>query len=518
MTRVVLFLILLFFFSPLNANPTDAVTGYIDAVKVGDFTIAQTYWDESYIKASAKLGIEYRDVRLKYDCASPISQNLEAIQSGMCQVYSSLVLQQDSTAKVTVHLISPSDSADFTYLCCLIDGDWKITSPYYYKIKDMPVRQTKYCRIYYSDETLLNSYACMQIDRFIEATAKSLGVSFEKLNILSSVGITYLLLPDVDVMELVGYPTKGMYDVPSDAIITSRLPHNHELTHLLVNYAQENPSLFTSPFMQEGVACYFGGRWGRSSRIINYIGYVNLQFKLAGPEDILTYDGFHNKIGNADISYPISSLFVGYLVQTLDRESFLSLYDDFSGTGEGVKKLSLSNAKKLITEKTGLDWNVISSRFERRWQRYFRCGIVPFETQLSADSAAVSVNDTINYSIWDVGNTYLIEVDLSKAPKGGVLLLSNDSTAAHDLYSSFLFNEQLPERAFLHQRFGLKITPSEIGIYDYFTNELLASFVYGFELDYSPDNAASNIYRFRINKIIFGIEDLLDYKMTIVAL
>ena len=501
----------------LGATPEDALGGYVDALKAGDWSAARSFWDESYLQSTERLGIQYADVPYKYDCASPVFQNLDGLLSSDIETETVIIRNDSNFAIVRLGLISRSDTLSVRYCAKRAESGWQLTSPYARFINRAAIRETRYCRVYYSDPEAINSYALLQMDRFIESTCEKLGVPQERIQALAHNKIDYYLVDETAIEELTGYQTKGMYDIPSDAVISVRLPHWHELTHLLVNYALETPALYTLPFLQEGLACHFGGRWGRSPGVIKYAGYINLQFGLAAPEDILSFDDFHGKIGTPEISYPISSSFVGYLIHRIGMAEFLYLYREFSGTDSYVRSLTKEQVEREISIQAGLSWPEVSSAFDSYWHRFVRFAVFPFDSPLPVDTALVRIENTIPAKIWSVADTYLFEVDLSNAPMGGLLLFTSADADTGD-YRSPLFGEHVPTGVYHGEHYGIKFTPSEVGVYDYYCNDLLASLIYGCDPKIDLISNSGSIYRFAVSKVMFGTEDIAELHMSVKAL
>ncbi|MEZ5359687.1 MAG: hypothetical protein R3F48_12785 [Candidatus Zixiibacteriota bacterium] len=491
--------------------------GYISAIMKGDTTTARDYWDAEYLQLCNRLGIEFEGVSAKYDCASPLYQYEEELKSGTYSLEVGEAQVSGATARIPLMIVSPTDTLSYAYHCRQQDGRWVISPVVMELKKTLLYYDTKFCRVYFDDSSRINVFACNELDRFIESTVLDLGISSERLQKLPERKIYYFLLDADGVEAATGFRTEGMYDIPSDAIFTSHLPHNHELTHLLMNLAVEHPSLYTAPFLQEGIACHFGGRWGRSPGIIKYIGFVNLNFGIGNLDQIMSFDKFHKGPGGADASYSISSLFIDYLIRTIGISGFLEMYKDLSGTGEFVATLSETKAKAKVSDFAGLAWEYIAEGFAQFWPRYNHFGVEAYDTQLPADTAAVALSESVDLMVWELPTSFLFEVDLSKSQDGGVLLITEDTNGI-GRFASNLFAQHLANVPYAGERYGIKFTPAEIGVYDYYTDELLASYVYGFAMSAAPVDFNSSVYRFTVEKRLFGTTNILDCQIRAEAL
>ncbi|NIP43245.1 MAG: hypothetical protein GWO41_04455, partial [candidate division Zixibacteria bacterium] len=175
--------------------------------------------------------------------------------------------------------------------------------------------------------------------------------------------IDYYLCTKEDLKNITGYDAHGLAYLSADAIITRHLPHPHEMTHLIINYTLDSVPLYTLPFMQEGLACMCGGRWGKSPEVINQLGSAILKNNLCNLDDILTLQGFNVTVGMPDISYPVSSLFVGYLIETMGMRDFKRLYLDLSGSSEGIDDYSKECVISKIEILSGLPFDSIRVGF-----------------------------------------------------------------------------------------------------------------------------------------------------------
>ncbi len=495
-------------------SPVAVVDAFISSLKNEDIETAASYWDSQYIDLCNRFDISYANVPAKFDCASPVIRYLKDIKSGTYSITTELISSMDGIAQVRLRILSSNDTLSYVYHLRRLKDDWQITSPLIGLAQESFSIDTKYCRLFFKDSSRINDFALRELDRFIETTAELLTLSAETVMRLASQKILYYLVDEDDIVILTGYAAKGYFDIPIDAIVTAYLPHNHELVHLLTNLSMDSPSLYTMPFMQEGLACHLGGRWGRSPGVVKYVGFVSLNFGLAGVGDILSSNSFYQKTGGADVSYPISSLFVNYIIRNAGMTTLLDLYSQLSGSGEYTANLSEADVKEKIASATGHSWSEIETGFNDWWKRYYRFGVNPFNSQLSTDTAQVQINETIPVAIWELTGSYLFEVNLAASENGGVLLFTKKSEK-EDHYTSSLYTEHRRGDNYQGQRFGIKFSPAEVGVYDYYVNELLASFVYGFESDFVSGIGDPGVYRFTIDKRIFGVEDILAYDIQV---
>ncbi len=315
-----------------------------------------------------------------------------------------------------------------------------------------------------------------------------------------------------------------MADLPLDAVVSRQLPHRHELTHLLVNFAERHIPLYTLPFLQEGTAAYFGGRWGRSPRTILYTGAAIIGNQINDIGDVLTYDDFHTKVGTPDISYPLSGIFVNCLLGKLGPKRFLDLYRLFSGSLEDVRAFTKEEVMAIVAKYCGVTWDEIADDCRRGAESMGTCGISPL-TDTPAPAPLATISDSggkIQVSIWQTDDAFRFEISASDSARPGILLISDgadDSTS----YVSRLFSQHAPGKVYHGEPFGIKFTEAEVSCYDYRCDELTGIYVPGFAGTIeSPApslwDASARKYRFIIEKALFPSSDLTKWRLRIVEL
>ncbi|MCP4568573.1 MAG: hypothetical protein GY841_13430 [FCB group bacterium] len=489
-------------------NPADLFDLYVEALLSEDLIAAAECWLDESIQKSKRLGITYTDVPLKYDCASPLILNLQTIRRLKSKVTVADVDYHDDWALLTIQAGDPTEGLTCYYYALQTDFGWKLAPAIHIKTRSWLTTRTKYANIYHSDKSMINRPACLELDRFIESSGHELGLSPSALNKLAGEGIDYYLCDETEFKALTGYDAHGLGNLQFDAVVTRHLPHEHELTHLLVNYAKGDLPLYTIPFMQEGLACRMGGRWGRVPRVIAYTGHLILSNDMCPLQDILTFDDFHTKVGTPEISYPVSSIFVDYLIERSGMEKVLSLYRHLSGTGKEIRSLSSDNIKAAIEEKCGLRWDDIVPDFAAYWPRFEKAGIVPIEIDNTTEPELIVDSDSLVLSVRTDADSYLFTIMMAADMKSGVVKFGPRVAILDREYQSRLFAEQFPSVRFTGERYGLVFSNSEIGLYDYFCDQVRAKYV-----SLSPNNGLwdteNGVLNFTLDKTIVGEDALI---------
>jgi hypothetical protein len=465
-----------------SSNPVDLLNQYIEALKASDWSTAERCWVASDIESSHRLGIKYIDVPVKYDCASVLTKYIDQIRDGGVKVIIGEPVDGEGWTKIPVKLSTANDSATTIYYAVKTPEGWRLSAPAHVLTQGWKKYQSKYADIYYTDDSRINDYAGRALDDFIESAGSELGLAPDDMKKLADNRIEYYLCDENQIREITGFDIHGMVDLPVDAVITRHLPHKHELTHFLINYSLRNLSLYTAPFMQEGTACYLGGRWEKSPAIISYAGYAILKFELAAPEDILTFSDFHYTVGSADISYPVSALFAGYLTGLMSPEDFRQLYLDLSGDLSDIQSWSRERIQTTLEKACGRSWDEIRDSFNVYWPPMGTTAITP-ESDIAGDSIIDMDDEQGRLIVTDDGAAVHFRIVLANGQDRGFVLMTDPDQEVNADYKSDLFMQQLPNHRYDGYRYGIRFTPDEIAFYDYYTNELVADYIRSFSED-----------------------------------
>ncbi len=505
-------------------TPRDLFENYRSALTDGRYADAENCWDLSTIEASKRLGITYDNIAAKYDCASPLVTLLPEVRSGLITASVDTTIDKPDYSEVSLRLSTARDTSICRYFAVQSADGWKLISALQSLTADWKIHETKYVRLFYSDSTLINDYACTKLDRFIENIGRRLGLTDDDFALLQKEKIYYYLCNEGQIKEITGYNTQGMADLPLDAVVSRQFPHWHELTHLLVNFAEKHIPLYTIPFLQEGTASYFGGRWGRSPKTIMYTGAALIRNGINDVGDVLSYNDFHVTVGVPDISYPLSAIIVDRLLTRMNPQDFLDLYRLFSGSLDDVRAFTKEEVMAIVGKYCGATWDDIADDCRRFVDSMTICGIKPCEEPPAAApvSEVSDMGNELHVRIWEDSDDYQFEISASDSVHSGILLISddeNDSTA----YISRLFSQHAPGETYRGEPFGIKFTEAEVSCYDYLCDELTGIYVPGFagtiELP-APNlwDASDRTYRFAVEKALVPPGDPSKWLMQIIPL
>ena len=477
-------------------TPSRVVEAYLSAIGDQRWDEARALWSPEYLADSKRLGITYLDQPCAWDLASAPVLARQALRDGTAVATCDLVEQDDATATVLVQVRS-ADTTHVTRYGLLHAGDtWQLVNPIWLAGRSWSEHTTDYCRLYVQRDGLLNDIALAELDRFVAETVRCQGAGDDRLAELRRVKIPYYLADEATVAELTGYPTKGMADLAAGAVISSHFPHFHELAHLLVNWALKEVPLYTLPWLQEGVACRLGGRWGRSPEVILYMGRVNLDLAMVTPAEVLTWSGFRQAPAGPDATYGAGALLCDLVVSEAGWPALLDLYRAQSGDLAAVSGWTDHRVADAVGRACG--WTgpttvpALIDSVVRHSERRRRCGIVP-GPPVDASSAAV-VTEADGVHIRRAGSVLEVAVAGETWP---VVLVLDDRPPDHRQRpaqgASTLFQEYLPDTDWRGERWGLVCHRRSVGFYDFGTNRLMGTWVADFSGEILPADESGRL-------------------------
>lgn len=460
------------------------MSSYISALVEEDYEGASEFWHPQYIETSKRLGISYRDVPYKYDCMSPLLRNIDLLRSNQASWNTIPTMLDPDHFKVILKLHMPDGEISYDYFFQSDSTGTFLIPRFWLHLNNLNVVKTRYFDVFYRNPSQINDFALFELDRFIEETAATMGAPKELLETLERRRMEYYLTEsDTEVSELLGFPTRGIYFVPCDIIMSRYMPDYHEIALFALSYTQENLGLHYEPFIRRGLAASYGGRFGQSREVMSQIAGFTLDNDLYTIEDVLTVDGFHNKIGSVDFSYPLSVGLVESIASKYNITTALILLSKLSGSIDEVSGWMSDDVKGTITAVTGASWEQIESHAREliTADRFpnLKPGAMPdsgdkvFESGTNDYVAKITLHDGwYHVSLKPYSPDFRIE---------GTILVSGSIGVNFTEFKSFLFQEQFPEIPYISELYSIRYSPDEIGVYDYLTNRLVAKYVTSFD-------------------------------------
>ncbi len=269
-----------------------------------------------------------------------------------------------------------------------------------------------------------------------------------------------------------------MYSLAYDAVITTYNTHYHELLHLLINYKLRHLSLYTHPFLQEGLAVAYGGRGGLNRQVVLPIGYFLINAQFVDPVALLNRQEFLQL--DASLSYPVAGLYTRFLLETKGTDYFLKLYRNHNGESNDPSVRQI--------QATELPAN---SLFRLFVSKSLKRELISLE-QPPAQAQIIIENDSVN--VFQDGQRYYFLMQE---------YLLNHANLHFPGYVSKKFNEILPHKTYQGEKYLIQVTADEISVYNLFTNELIASYVASFVLPPASVPKQEGRYYFSIDKTVF---------------
>ena len=481
------------------ASPEELAAGYLQAVLSENWAAVEALWLSEDVDASGRLGITYRGQPFKLDSASLVVLERAGIQSGEIAVSVGAVIDEGSFTRIRFRLQAGKETATADYYAVCTDNTWRFVSSTTALASTWERRETEFLRLRIQPTKRISEDAIHLLDGFIGETCERLGVSADRLELLRAEKFDYTLCDEAAVAEIVGAPTRGAALLQTDAVVTSEPCHLHELAHLLVNFALQELPLYTLPFLQEGTAVILGGRWGRTSEVMQGLGKYSLQCGMIKAEELLSWQDFESQ--SADWTYAPSGVLVGFLLDTLGSQCFLQLYGQLSGSFSDLRRLDQKTIQERIRIATGTDWETLQGELADHLDSLSCGGILPADdwsgepaVRMQEEGLAVTIVRDGRWLCWEVG---------ARVQPPACAVLFHDTNPGADLAgasmaASRIFAEQFPDRVYGGELMAAVFTPGEIGFYDFRTDLLVAKYVESFCPEQSLITDGGNGLRFRI--------------------
>jgi hypothetical protein len=495
----------------------ELMNNYLDLIRSGNLESALGLWEPKALEQAQRLNIRFENIPIKPDCNSPVMYDYDRVKEFFYNAIQSLAVI-DSLAgirRLRFSLLLGAEKIEYHYYARKIGQNYWLIFPHDYYAENWPVKESKYFRIHINPQQLkyYNERAAARLDDFVEKTAARLGLPPESLRYLATAKMEYYLCQSEQEVAVLsnGPAAKGVYHLPSDAIISMVFPHYHEVAHLLVNYKLQEIPLYTASFLQEGLAVYLGGRWQRSAEVMIDFGKYILDQGIVELDSVLLENDSLSEV-SSDIAYPVAATLNDYLLSAYSPDKFWQLYHSLSGDRKFIRALTVDKVKEAIQAVLGQDWVQFDAAFRKFLaERKSRGGMI--SPGALAGGKTIFNGDSVMVAI--AGKSLQVEAVADSAGKVDFsLLFGFDSTMAGKVSS--IFEEHFPlGKSFEGYRFGVRMDKNEAGLYDYFGNQLLAKYVYDF--DPSPEYFNRTANRFAVHfdlKLLDGfLPDGTDFKV-----
>lgn len=477
-------LLLIFSGSRANCQPVEhsssapMLGSYFDLIVSGNYESAGYLWNSAAQERSSKFGIQYENVPLKIDCTSPIVNNLAVMKDFLQPPIKRIEdLFDGKYQKLYFGAIVHGENVEHIYYAQFDGKNYWLTYPQDIYAGDWPVRESEYFRVHIHPdvEKFTNNIMFDEADRFVAQIGDSLGLTDMDLRHLQSTKIDfYYCASDEQVAQITGQRTRGVFDKGSSDIISSFFPHHHEVVHLLVDYRLRTLPLYTHPLFEEGLAVYYGGRWGKSTESLLPLGIYLYNEGLVSLDSLLSYNSFRNN-AEAELAYPLAALFNRFMLEKLNKEKYFALYRKLSGSQQELSALPVDSVKNRISRALSFgDWDKLVAAFNEYLKLYQSKSYVVIPGNSGKGDGLIKGKSVV---IKNDGDWLEFEFDAGTETRGNFLFGQVDKTQAG---VSAMFAEQYGnEVPFEGYRYGVRFDSNEAGLYDYATNMLLAKYIAG---------------------------------------
>jgi hypothetical protein len=459
-------------FSQQNTFTHELASEFIEAM-INESPSIKTFVLPEELAISERLGITYEGVKNKFLISYEIPKHITETIKNKKSDYTFTIQKIDEN-----YSLLNFEYADLNYTTKYYFKNEYLISPPYFYYKDWQRIESKHFIFYVSEPKFFNQYSIDLLENFVKNIFSVLNYSEEEKQLLKKEKLIYLLCKNEDEIEnLTGYKARGMGNLAYDYVITTYNCHYHELLHILMNLKLKQLPLYTHPFLQEGFAVAFGGRGGFEPGVILNLG------KFLEQSDFMKAEQLFNsiKFKNFDVSmtYPLSGLYSLFLINNIGIEKYLELYLKYSY--ENTVGITIDS----IEFPSEIQWNHFVNNFSNDEE---------IKIDISEDDFQTLIKDS-SYIVKEYGGFYLIVTEEN-------ILIS--TTRQNENYSSKIFNEFYPDKNYNNEKYLIRVSDSEVAVYNLFTNNLIANYVSGFSADMKTVPIENGYYKFLINQSIFN--------------
>ncbi len=195
--------------------------------------------------------------------------------------------------------------------------------------------------------------------------------AYERLEpVLRRSPLTYVVVRDPELMRRLSEADVEGISFPGQRLaLSTRLPHRHELVHLLAHAALRNAPAGEEPFLQEGLASWLGGDGEETAAVLLARADRLLDERPLDPSWWFGSQAFRGPgpLRVAD-RYAIAGRFVQFLAALRGIDHFLSLSRLMAGRPEEVQSRPPALTRLQIEGHYAMAWDDLLHRF-RRWRR-----------------------------------------------------------------------------------------------------------------------------------------------------
>ena len=478
--KKVLILLLFLGLSNLFALTDETATEFIQSL-INNSSNLENYVLPEELSTDNRLGISYHNTEHKWLISYDIESKVKKLLQTKQLTYS---LQIENLENNYAKLIFITNDHEYQKEFYFYDD--KFISPISYYTSKWEIRDSEYFRFLISDPDLFHEQSIEQLEGFIKKIFEKLQFTQEEKEKLKHEKIIYVFCKDTkEIKKITGFNTRGLYILASDTVITTFNCHYHELIHLLINYKQKELAIYTHPFLMEGIAVALGGRGGKEPEIITDMGYFLEISGFLSYKNLLSYNEFYQN--DASLSYPISGLYVSFLLEKIGVEAFLQLYRKYSSNNPVTISI---DSKDLPHDE---EWQIFINNYKTMTNIQF--------PEKFTENMIIKKDDI------RIGETEEFYYFHTKAIK--LLFSENENDKKH---KSKQYNILFTEEEYRGEKYLILINKEEINVYNLYTNNLIACYVSAFSPSHLSVPNKNGWFSFAVRKSIFN-KNLFEMKI-----
>lgn len=209
-----------------------------------------------------------------------------------------------------------------------------------------------------------------ELEARVQQIAARLHIAHGALQSLRDDPIDYFLVDEPRIMEGFGAgDIEGLAYPESRLIVSSRLPHEHELVHVLLPLAIPGRPSANQPLLQEGLASYLGGNGADAEFTVLAHAETILENAHVDLASLWTSAGWRGSSLSAYDRYAIAARFVQFLVEGREGTGvLLELVRLLCGRAEDVAARPWSAIRVQLEGVYDTRWDELELAFHR-WRR-----------------------------------------------------------------------------------------------------------------------------------------------------
>jgi hypothetical protein len=324
-------------------------------------------------------------------------------------------------------------------------------------------------RLFAAEPERVHPVALHHLEHFLEATLDSLRAPEKVRAHLRLDPIRYFLCAHPQEVQLLGGTrSEGISLLERRSIVSRWLPHDHEVVHVLAHEVVAPGPALVPPLLQEGLASAWGGQRGLAPQVVVHRGELQLRTSDLDLTRLWEYDEFHTFSRDLSASYAVSARFVQYLLDAYGVDPFLRLYRLLAGEAEEVRQRPAQANILQLEQVYGTSWPALLEDFQG-WRRVHP---TRFATKTNAPYRAADLraqHDGRFLSVWDEADGSMVFrlEGVESAPEG----LVTWGAPLPETYRTRLYTGRRQGRL---PRYGLRIMPAGLELYDYGMDQIVA--------------------------------------------